>query len=299
MLHSRHKLRPYIIMLFAGIIWAVTFSLAKVATSGGAHPIGLAFWQALGGGLIMAVVCWYRGTWPERSRRSAVRITVIAMVGTALPGTLYFYSAQHVPTGILALTIALVPIMTYAAAFCFKLESYSLLRLAGVGCGFLGIVLLTRPEAVPDPTILPWVILALVCTVCYTTENMFVDLYVPKEINMEGVLFGGLMVSSLFLMPFLLASNSYVPLNFPFGSTEWSVLAMAIINCVSYLAFLYLIQTCGSVFASLMGYVVTLAGVGWGILLFDESHSVIIWITLGLLLVGMGLVKPREALLQR
>ena len=283
-------------MLFAGVIWALTFSLAKIATSTGAHPIGLAFWQALGGSLIMFLVCCLGNTWPERNRRSMMRIMVIALVGTALPGTFYFYSAQHVPAGILALTIALVPIMTYAAALGLRLEAFSPLRLLGVGCGFLGIVLLTRPEAVPNPEILPWIVLALVCAVCYTTENMFVDVCVPKTTNMEGLLLGGLSVSSLLLIPFLLASNAFVPLSFPFGVTEWSVTAMAVINCAAYLAFLYLIQACGSVFASLMGYVVTLAGVGWGILLFRETHSLIVWVTLGLLLLGMGLVKPKRLL---
>ena len=289
----KRNLLPYTIVLITGVIWSTTFSLAKIATANGAHPIGLAFWHALGGALIMVVICAARKTWPETTRVTLFRIVVIALIGTALPGTLYFYAASRVPSGILSLTIALVPILTYAAALCFRSESFSWARLTGVGCGFLGIILLAQPEALPDPKMLPWVGVALFCAVCYTSENMFVELCVPNDINMEGILLGGLFVSSALLIPFLLLTDSFVPLQFPLGPTEWSVSMMALINCLSYLAFLYLIQNYGAVFASLMGYVVTVAGVGWGIALFKEEHSIFVWLTLSLLLLGMVLVKPR------
>lgn len=244
---------------------------------------------------MMVIICGFRKSWPALNRQSLFRICFIAIVGTTLPATLYFYAAIRVPAGILALTIALVPILTYGAALCFRSESFSLLRIAGIGFGFFGIALLTRPDALPDPAMLPWIMVALLCAVCYTTENMFVELCIPSDVNMEGLLFGGLLVSSLILIPVVLISDSYVPISIPFGATEWSVFAMAIINCMAYLAFLYLIQHCGAVFASMMGYVVTLAGVVWGIILFNEQHSVYVWTTLGLLLIGMVLVKPREA----
>ena len=291
----KRNLLPYAIVLVVGVTWASTFSLAKIATANGAHPIGLGFWQALGGALIMLGICGVRKTWPKINQTTLFRIVVIALLGTALPGTLYFYAASRVPSGIISLTIAIVPLLTYAAALCFRAEVFSWLRLAGVGCGFLGIILIAQPEALPDPKMLPWVGLALVCAVCYTSENMFVELCVPNDTNMEGLLLGGLFVSSILLIPFLMVTDSFVPLQFPFGPTEWSVSIIAIINCISYLAFLYLIQNYGAVFASFMGYVITLAGVGWGITLFAEEHSVFVWLTLGLLLIGMVLVKPRSS----
>ncbi len=282
------------ILVSAGVLWAATFSLAKIATDQGAHPIGLAFWQAVGGALIMLVICALRKNWPEKSLRGLIRVLVVALLGTALPGTMYFYAAREIPTGVISLTIALVPILTYAAALCVRTEQYSGLRLAGVGFGFLGVFLLTRPEALPDPQMLPWVGLALLCAVCYTSENMFVELYVPPHVNMEGVLLGGMTISSLLLIPALLISGSFTPFSFPMGATEWSIVAMALINCFSYLAFLFLIQSSGAVFASVMGYVVTLAGVGWGMMLFGEQHSILVWVTLALLLVGMALVRPKD-----
>ena len=193
---TKRNLIPYLIVLVTGVIWAATFSLAIIATQSGAHPIGLAFWQALGGALIMFLVCVAKRRWPGRSRTDWLRIIVIAFLGTALPGTLYFYAAIKVPAGILALTIATVPMLTYAAALCFRAESFSIIRLSGVACGILGIVLLSQPEALPDPGLLPWVALALLCALCYTAENIFVDLCVPRQTLLEPVLFGALLIAS-------------------------------------------------------------------------------------------------------
>jgi drug/metabolite transporter (DMT)-like permease len=54
------------------------------------------------------------------------------------------------------------------------------------------------------------------------------------------------------------------------------------------------VKKSGSVFASLVGYVITLAGVFWGMLFFGESHSIWVWAALVTMLVGMAMVTPRE-----
>jgi hypothetical protein len=48
------------------------------------------------------------------------------------------------------------------------------------------------------------------------------------------------------------------------------------------------------VFASMAGYVITLSGVFWCMLFFDEIHSTWVWSSLALMLAGMALVTPCE-----
>jgi drug/metabolite transporter (DMT)-like permease len=50
----------------------------------------------------------------------------------------------------------------------------------------------------------------------------------------------------------------------------------------------------GSVFASQTGYVVTLAGVIWGIVLFGETHSAWVWGSVVMMMLGLALVTPRR-----
>jgi drug/metabolite transporter (DMT)-like permease len=73
-----------------------------------------------------------------------------------------------------------------------------------------------------------------------------------------------------------------------------SVVLLAFINATAYAAFVACIASSGPLFASQVGYVVTLAGVLWGIAIFGETHSMWVWASLVTMLVGLMLVSPRK-----
>ncbi len=56
--------------------------------------------------------------------------------------------------------------------------------------------------------------------------------------------------------------------------------------------FFYTIKTSGPVFASQCAYVVTIAGVIWGIIVFAEEHSLWVWSSVIVMLLGLMLVNP-------
>ena len=58
--------------------------------------------------------------------------------------------------------------------------------------------------------------------------------------------------------------------------------------------FIYLIAYAGPVFATQVAYLVTIFGVAWGMVIFDERHSVWIWLSLAVMLAGLALVRPRK-----
>ena len=69
---------------------------------------------------------------------------------------------------------------------------------------------------------------------------------------------------------------------------------MAIINATAYALFVICIEKSGPLFASQVGYIVTLAGVFWGIVIFNESHSIWVWVSLVTMLIGLMLVSPKK-----
>ena len=52
-----HRLFPYLLILVAGAIWGATFSLALIATAGGAHPLALSAWQVVLTAAFFLFVC--------------------------------------------------------------------------------------------------------------------------------------------------------------------------------------------------------------------------------------------------
>jgi len=287
--------RAWTLLLFGGGIWGITFSLAKLATEGGAHPFGITLWQGFLGGLLLLGVNFVRRRRLAMGHRFLVFYLVCGLLGTAIPSTLFFYAAQHIPAGVLSICLAAMPILTFAAALMLRLDTFALARVLGVGLGLLSVVLLVGPESsLPDPGASPWVVVALLAAACYAAENIYIALKLPSGSDAGMILCGMLLMAGALMVPVVLASNTFTPLALPLGVVELSVVGMALINVISYGVFVYLVSSAGPVFASQMAYVVTLSGVVWGIILFSEQHTPWVWSALVAMLAGLMLVKPRQ-----
>lgn len=287
----------YLLALGSGGIWGITFSMARIATEAGMHPLGLAWWQAAGGGLLNISICLLARAKMTPATKLLWPMTVIGFCGSVVPGTLLFYAALHVPAGILAITIAMTPMLTYIASVVLKIDPFQPKRVSGVLLGFVAIVLIMQPGNVdalkPGSGVTLWILLALLSCCFYTFENVFVDKRVPTHAYMPLLLGGGMLIAAALMLPFVLATGAWVTLSHPFDKAELSVLAMIVASGSAYLMYLILIRKAGAVFASMAGYVVTLSGVFWGIVIFAESHTQWIWLALVLMIIGMFLVTPR------
>jgi drug/metabolite transporter (DMT)-like permease len=289
------RFSPYFLILFIGVVWGATFSLARLATEGGAHPLGLTFWQTFGGGIMLLGVCAVRRKWPVINRRFVLFYLVVGSFGSVIPGTLFFYAAPHVPAGILAITVATVPLLTYGASWLLRIDRFSVKRVSGIVAGLMAIVLLVAPDtSLPEPAMAGWVLIVLLASVFYTAENIYVDVYVPKDADMVALLAGALILAGVLVLPVVLSLDAFVPLSGKWAQTEWAIVALAVVGSIAYTCFLMLIKSSGAVFASQAGYVVTLAGVLWGVIIFGETHSGWVWLAMCLIMTGLALVTPRE-----
>ncbi|MEM7427213.1 MAG: DMT family transporter [Pseudomonadota bacterium] len=285
----------WLVLVAAGLTWGLTFSLMKIATESGAHPIGLTLWNAILGILFLGFINIVRRRPVPLGARHLKFYAIASVLGTSVPGTAYFYAAIHLPTGVLAITIAAVPMLTFLAAAVMRIDRWSALRLTGVLLGLLAVCLIVLPDtALPDPGSAVWMLAALFSAVCYTAENIYLTLRRPPEVDSMTLLIGMFAVAILSLAPVVLYADAWVPLAVPPGKVELAIILMSVINALAYAAFIYLVGLAGPVFASQMGYLVTLSGVAWGILIFSESHSGWIWAALAAMMAGLALVQPRE-----
>ena len=292
---SKTSLFPYVLVATAGVLWGLTFSLARMATEDQGHPLGLSFWTAIGGGTMLLLFYLFRYGPQSVGVDDMKRFCIIALLGSVIPNTMYFYAVPWVPVGVLAITVALVPMLTYALSWSMRLDKFAVKRFLGIVSGLLAVALLVGPDtSLPDPTMLKWVLLALGAAVFYTVENVYVDAFVPASTDMVLLVAGALTMAGVILFPVVIAFDAFVPLTLPLGKSEWAILAIMLFSSVSYVMFFYVIRVAGAVFASLTGYMVTLCGVFWGMLLFDERHSAWVWSALILMLLGMALVRPRR-----
>jgi drug/metabolite transporter (DMT)-like permease len=286
---------PYILIFFVGSTWGITFSLARMAIEFGATPTGLTFCQAFGGGLLLLVFCLYRGKFPVFNRQYLKHYLAIALVGTAIPSTMYFYAATHVPAGILAITIALVPMLTYLVTWTLRIDVFQVRRVAGICLGFCAILLLSIPDSsLPEPSMVKWVMLSLVAAAFYAIEGIYLEVKIPASADLIALLCASLFTTAILILPVIYIQDAFFAISFPFRQFEWILISLALVSSLAYVVFLYTVKIAGAVFATMAGYIITVSGVFWGILFFQEAHSNWVWASLILMMAGMALVTPRH-----
>lgn len=288
-------IQAWTILIVSGGIWGITFSLAKYMVLSGAHPIGLNFWVAIIGSVVLGAILLLKHKPLPMNRHHLWFYLVCGLTGTVIPGTLLFYAAGNVPAGVLAIALAIVPILTFLAALYFRLEIWELRRVLGLALGLTSIVLIAAPEtSLPDPGSRIWVLVAVFASLLYSVENMVIALKKPADTDAITILCGMQIVAAITMLPIVWITGSFVAIGLPLDHKDAIVIATALINVFAYGVFIYLVDTSGPLFASQMAYVVTLAGVLWGIVIFSESHSLWVWTALVVMMTGLFLVRPRK-----
>lgn len=283
------------ILLASGIIYGSSFSFMKIAVSSGAKPIGLVFWFAIMATAVLAVI------WPFKSKIQVFEFHHLTfcipwgILSVIFPNLFFFYAAQEISSGIIALGIGLVPLLTLAGAIALDRESLTARRLAGLVLGATAVMMILLPKtSLPDPGDAIFVLIAFAGAACYAAEHLYIEVRWPADVGVDSLLLLMFACVSAMLLPVVWATGTFVVPQWPFGAAEWAMIAVAGVTLLDYFLITLLILWAGPVFTSQAAYIVTLAGVIWGILIFQVTHTVWIWAALVLLMLGVSFVRPQK-----
>jgi drug/metabolite transporter (DMT)-like permease len=283
------------ILIGTGAFWGLSFSLARIATTRGVHPLGIVFWECFIGALLLIFLLVCRRIPMPMSGRLTCFHLLTGLVGMVVPGAAFFYAAAHLPAGVLSISNGITPILTFVASALLGLEKFMLGRIFGVILGALAVVLLVAPaSSLPDPTQLPWVFLSLISASCYTFLNLILAFRAPSGVTSLVLTCGMFVASSLLMIPVLYVTGAFTPFGWPWGIVEWAIVGLATINAVAYPLYFMLVDHAGPVFGSFSANVVTLFGVFWGIVIFSEHNSIWVWLSLATIMSALALVAPRR-----
>ena len=176
------------------------------------------------------------------------------------------------------------------------MDKFKVRRVIGLITGFCALLILILPEnSLPDKRDIPWVLLALNCALCYALENIYIDRLELQNFGPIRLVCAVSFVSALITFVLSIVMNQFFILKPTNLYLFISTLGLGFISATAYSIFIYLIGRAGSVFSSQVGYLVTFFGVVWGIIILGESHSIFVWISLILIMMGIFLVQPRKA----
>lgn len=283
---------PLFMLLVSGIIWGLVFSLNRIAVGGGIPFIAYVFWMGAGAALLLFVLGLLTRSLPKAEWAHIRAYLVLGMISFGLSYSILAVVAPEVPSGVLSLGATLTPIFTYPAAALFKLDRFALLRTLGLVSGLAAVALIVVPEtSLPSPDMVPWVLLGMAAPLLYVANAIIIALLKPPPSGALPLACGTLGAGTLFMLVVMAATGQWWWFEGPMGDADWALVMAACVMALAFYLMIEIIRLAGPVFFTTVNFIVPLAGIGWGILFFGESHSLWIWLALALMILGVFLVN--------
>lgn len=287
---------PLIFLCVLGSMWGLSFSLSKLAVMGGVHPIAYAWLQSTGAAVFLLIVCRLWRIAIPFSRAHVTLYFANGLIGLVLPNINIVATAQHLPAGILSTLVTTVPVITYVMVLALRIEAFRFTRAIGIGLGFLGVLFIIGPEdGLPDRSMVPWVLLALVTPLLYAANSILSASLRPEGTHSLAAAFGMMLTASLMTLPVMLSTGTFYPLLANgLTVTDAAMLGQIAVAAFAYMFYFEIIRRAGPVYISQVSYVVIAFGLFWGWVIFDEQPSLWVFGSVICVFAGVGLVNRRE-----
>lgn len=279
----------YLLLLLVGCLITAMLPLSKLAMAEGVTPLAYAFWQSLGGAVLLFLISVWRA--PDR-RPLYLRYALISgLTAVAIPNGLAFVLVGKVGSGLTATLYALPSLITYAMALGLRMEKASVARSVGLSLGVLGCASILWPrEAGLAEGDNWWMAIGLGVPLSLAFGNIYRSRAWPAGAKSHqlapAMLFAGALCLGLLIWLRGELNSLWLP-----TITIKLVVIQACLTAVGYLGFFELQRRTSPVFLSQIGFVITLGGLAWGVLLFGEKINAAVWAGIAILLLGVALAN--------
>lgn len=251
--------------LAALVLWAV------VLARGAGLPTSLFFWRAA---------------------------TIMAAINSVLPFVLIVWGQSHVPSSLASIFIATTPLFGVVLAHFMTVdERMTVPRVAGVVCGFAGVVVLIGPDLLRDVgTDLLAELSIFGAAMLYALASIYGRRFSRDGISPLVTATGQLTMSTALLLPFALYIDRPWTLAAPSAAVTAAVLSVAFISTAfAFLLYFRILATAGATNLMLVNYLVPVSAIMLGVAILQETLKTEHYIGMALIFVGLAL-RDRKVL---
>ncbi len=280
-------------LLILGLIWGTSFMLMRIAAPV-FGPILTTFGRASLGALSLYLFARHSGI-DFQWRKNAKTYLIIGVTNTAIPFSLFAWSALYIPSAYMATMNSLAPIFTAVFGFLLLSERLSVLRISAFLLGLFGVAVLVGIGPIEvTPTVIGGVLAGMGAAINYGFAATYTRMH-AKEIPSLATAAGSQFAAALALLPFALPSVPHA-LEHGTSSALISVLILGVVcTGVAYGLFFHLISTEGASKAVTVTFLVPATASIWAWLLLGEPITTGIVTGLAVVLVAtamsLGIVR--------
>ncbi len=277
------------------LLWGSGFLWIKLALTG-LSPVQVTVLRCvLGAGVLLVLAVVARQRLP-RDRTTWRRLVIAAFFCNTLPFALFSIGEQTVDSGVAGVLNATTPLWSMLVGLAVG-ERYAPVRLAGLGLGFCGVVLIFAPWRQHGLT--SWGALALLAA---AASYAVAFAYMGRHLVHRGDPLGTSAAQ-------LLVATGLAALALPAGGLDWSgattgsLLAVGVLGIVATGVTFHLnnrlIATEGPTAAATVGYLLPVVSVALGALVLGEDVSVRVLAGMAVVLAGVALTRHPVAAVQK
>ncbi len=292
---QRPWLVPLLCLLAGGLLLGLSSNLAKLAGELELSPLAFLYWSISGAALILLLISALRGNLPPVNGRTLEYYLISAFVGVAGPNLIFFSAIPRIGAGFVALTIALPPLLTYAAALALRLERFQALRAAGVIAALAGTAVLAGHKLSAPDSDRFWVLLTLVGPVLLAVGNIYRTMRWPAGASADSLAPGTLVGAAFMLLGAGLLPGFSLAIPLEHHPALMLIGAQAVVFAGQFLLLFLLQKTGGPVLLSLLGSVGAVVAIPIAVFLQGEAPPDGLFAGAVLIAAGIALLSLGKA----
>ena len=277
--------RDTVELFILAALWGASFLFMRQAAPD-FGPVGLIFIRVLFAALFLLPIIIWRGQWRELIEH-AWPLTVVGILNSALPFVLIAWALLSLTAGFASIVNATAPLWAAVVAWLWFGERLTQWRAAGLAIGFIGVgVLVSGKAGFHGEHIVLSVLAGLLATLSYGVSANYTKRYLTG-VSSLAIATGGQTAAAIALAP--LAWWLW-----PAGEISveaWVAAAILAVACtsVAYILYFRLIANIGPARAIAVTFLIPAFGMGWGVLILDESLGLRMLVGAGVILAGTSL----------
>ena len=286
---NHNDLQTWALLLATGMTLGLAVPLGKLAVSNGVAPLNFVAFSALGSGVLLAALAWWRHGVPA-DIVGLLRFGLVAgVLGNAIPNSLAAWLAAQAGAGFTAVAYTLPPMFTLLLSLIFRLERAQGPRVLAIGLSLSGALWLAHAGISEGQLGAAAALALLAIPAVIGSGNIYRALHLPRQAAPEWL--GALMMlgAAAVLLPLWALSPAA-----PFSATGDGlpfVAAQTAAGTLAALLFFRLQPRTDAVTMSLLGYVLALTALLLGAWWLGETLPPRMLPATALIVTGFWLIR--------
>jgi drug/metabolite transporter (DMT)-like permease len=274
-------------LLMLAVLWSSSFLFLRIAAPV-LGPIWLIEFRVLIASLVLLPILSRLGLLYE-IRRNLKLLFILGLINSAIPFSLFAFSAISLPSGFNSILNATTPLFGIIVASLWLQEKFSKIRVVGFILGFVGVIILISPKVSAEtPEFFGAILAGLLGASMYAIAAVYIKQRLAA-VSPLAITTGSQLCAALILLPGLPLT---IPQKIPTAIVILSVLALALFSSVwAYLLYFRLIKNIGATKTLTVAYLIPLFSILWGAILLQETVTFSMLLGCSLILLGTAIAN--------